>query len=129
MTPELLVLSLAALLQTATILLGNWSMNRDMGLAWNMGPRDAPPHFSAVTGRLRRAVQNHFEALALFTIAVLVVSLSGAASALTAACAWIYLAARVVYVPAYAFGWSPWRSIAFGIGLTATLAMILAALL
>ncbi len=81
-----------------------------------------------MTGRLRRAVDNHFEALALFTIAVVVVTLSGSASALTAACAWIYLAARVLYVPAYAFGWSPWRSLIFGIGAAATGVMILAAL-
>ena len=56
------------------------------------------------------------------------VTLSGAASGLTAACAWIYLAARILYVPAYAFGWSPWRSVIFGVGATATLVMILVAL-
>ena len=43
----------------------------------------------------------------LFTLAVVVVTLSDKASALTAACAWVYLAARVLYVPAYAFGLAP----------------------
>jgi len=130
MTPELTVLALAAFLQIGQIFLAGWSMNRDAGLDWNAGPRDGPaPEVSALTGRLRRAVNNHFEGLALFTIAVLVVSLSGKASALTAVCAWVYLAARVLYVPAYAFGWSPWRSVIFGIATGATLVMLLVALI
>jgi uncharacterized MAPEG superfamily protein len=128
-TAELTVLALAAILQTFQIGLAAWSMNRDVGVDYNASPRDQPAAFSALTGRLRRAVDNHFEALALFTVAVVVVSLSGSGSRLTAACAWAYLAARILYVPAYAFGWSPWRSAIFGVGLTATLAMILAALL
>jgi uncharacterized MAPEG superfamily protein len=128
MTPELTVLALAAFLQTGQILLAGASMNRDAGVDFNTGPRDNPPEFSPLTGRLRRAVNNHFEALALFTIAVVVVVLSGATSGLTAACAWIYLIARVIYVPAYAFGWSPWRSVIFMVGLIATLVMILSAL-
>ena len=82
-----------------------------------------------LTGRLRRAVGNHFEAMALFTIAVVVVTLSGAASGFTAACAWVYLAARVLYVPAYAFGWSPWRSAIYTVGALATVLMLLVALI
>lgn len=128
MTPELTALSLAALLQSVQIGLAGWFMNRDAGVDYNISPRDTQPEFSVLTGRLRRAVNNHFEALAFFTIAVVVVTLSGAASGLTAACGWIYLAARVLYVPAYAFGWAPWRSVIFGVGFTATLVMILAAL-
>ena len=128
MTPELTVLALAAILQAMQIMLAGGSMNRDAGLAWNASPRDTPREFSALTGRLRRAVANHFEALALFTIAVVVVTLSGSASGLTAVCAWLYLAARILYVPAYAFGWSPWRSLIFAVGAAATLVMLLAAL-
>lgn len=129
MTPELTVLALGAILQAAQIMLAGWSMNRDAGVEFNAGPRDTQPELSPLTGRLRRAVANHFEALALFTIAVVVVTLSGKASGLTASCAWIYLAARILYVPAYAFGWTPWRSVIFGVGATATLVMILVALL
>ena len=129
MTAELTVLALAALLQSVQILLAGAAMSRDVGPAWNTSPRDTEPDFSRRTLRLRRAVDNHFEALIFFTIAVVVVTLSGAAGALTAACAWIYLAARVLYVPAYAYGWSPWRSVIFGVGCTATLVMILAALI
>ena len=128
MTPELTVLALAAVWQAVQIVLAGAAMNRDVGFAWNAGPRDSPPEFSALTGRLRRAVDNHFEALIFFTIAVVVVTLSRAANPLTAACAWTYLAARILYVPAYAFGWSPWRSAIFTVGAAATAVMILAAL-
>ena len=129
MTPELTVLALAAILQMGQIMLAGAVMNRDVGVEYNAGPRDEEVRFAPLTGRLRRAVDNHFEALALFTIAVVVVTLSGKAGGLTAACPWIYLAARIVYVPAYAFGWSPWRSLIFAVGALATLVMLVAALI
>src|SRR5690606_8292432 len=128
MTPELTVLALAVILQFGQIMLAGAVMNRDVGPAWNAGPRDDQPEFSPLTRRLRRAVHNPFEALTLFTVAVLVVTLSGSASTLTAICAWAYLGARILYIPAYAYGWSPWRSVIFGVGAAATLIMLLAAL-
>lgn len=129
MTPETTALGLAALLQAVQLGLAGAAMNRDAGPRWNAGPRDDRPQFSALTGRLRRAARNHFEALTLFTIAVMLVTLAGASSPVTAACAWLYLAARVLYVPAYALGWTPGRSLIWGVGFLATLAMILAALM
>ena len=110
MAAETTALALAALLQAAQIGLAAAVMNRDVGAKWNASARDSQPEFSPMTGRLRRAVDNHFEALILFTIAVVVVMIGDAGSPLTVLCAWSYLAARVLYVPAYAFGWSPWRS-------------------
>lgn len=128
MTPELIVLVLAALWQAATIGIAAQVMNRDIGHAWNAGPRDTTPEFGPRTGRLRRAVNNGFEALAFFTIAALVLAQTGQSTALTAACAWVFLAARVAYVPAYAFGLSPWRSAIWALGFLATLIMLLASL-
>ena len=65
----------------------------------------------------------------LFTIAVVVVTLSDQSTPFTAACAWVYLTARVLYVPAYAYGLVPWRSLIWLVGWLATLAMIGASLL
>lgn len=127
-SPELVVLGLSAILQAVQIALAGWSMGRDGLQQWNVGPRDGEPQFSARTGRLRRAVNNHFEALAFFTIAVVLVQFTQSNTGLTAACAWAYLIARVLYVPAYALGWSPWRSLIFGVGFLATMLMILTAL-
>lgn len=125
---ELVVLGLAVFLQVFQIGLAAWSMNNDGLARWNAGPRDSDPHFSQLTGRLRRAVSNHFEALPLFTIAVVIVQFTGSNGVLTAICAWLYLLARVLYVPAYALAWTPWRSLIFAVGLGATLVMILAGL-
>ena len=128
MSPGLTVLGLAAVLQAVQIGLAGWSMSRDGLAEWNASPRDSEPRFSPLTGRQRRAVDNHFEALAFLTIAVVLVEFTQSNSALTAACAWVYLLARILYVPAYALGWSPWRSVIFGLGFLATFVMIFAAL-
>ncbi len=131
MTPELTVLALAALLQAVQFALMSIPANRELGTRATMGPRDEDirAQLSPRTGRLMRALNNHFEALILFTIAVVVVTLSNQSTQFTAACAWVYLAARVLYIPAYALGLSPWRSLIWSVGFFATLAMILSALL
>ena len=128
MAAETTALALAALLQAAQIGLAAAVMNADVGAKWNAGPRDTQPEFSAMTGRLRRAVNNHFEGLILFTIAVLVTTASGQSTGFSATCAWIYLAARVAYLPAYAFGLSPLRSAIWAVGFFATIAMLIATL-
>jgi uncharacterized MAPEG superfamily protein len=74
------------------------------------------------------ALNNHFEALVLFTIAVVVVTLGQKSGPVTVTCGWVYLAARILYVPAYAFGWQPWRSLIWSVGLIATTVMLVAAL-
>ncbi|TVR44645.1 MAG: MAPEG family protein [Rhodobacteraceae bacterium] len=130
MTPELLVLTLALLLQVVQFMLYAVPANLELGTRYTAGARDTAPdqQLSARTARLQRALNNHFEALALFAPAVLVITLSDQASAVTAACAWAYLASRILYIPAYAFGWVPWRSAIWAVGFFATIAMLLAAL-
>ena len=135
MTQELTVLTLAALLQVGQFVLMAVPANLELGTGKTASPRDADrlgkpliEQMSTRTARLARAMNNHFEALILFTIAAVVVSVSGQSTGFTAACAWIYLAARILYIPAYAFGWVPWRSAIWAVGLLATFAMLLAAL-
>ncbi|WP_281826947.1 MAPEG family protein [Jannaschia rubra] len=130
MTPELTVLALAALLQAVQFLLMAIPANMELRPGYLMSARDRPPsrNLSERTARLQRAFANHFEGLILFTIAVVVVTLSGQATDFTAACAWVYLAARVVYVPAYAFGWNPGRTLIWAVGFTATVLMVISSL-
>ena len=130
MTPELTALALAALLQAVQFVLYAIPANLELGPGYTMSARDRPPsrEMSARTARLGRALDNHFEGLILFTIAVLVVTLGQAASPFSAACAWVYLGARVLYIPAYAYDLRPWRSLVWAVGFFATLLMILAAL-
>lgn len=131
MTPELTALALAGLL--LIIQLGWMAVraNLELGSKYFLSARDTPMPKAPSTGtqRLKRAYDNHLEALLPFAIAAVVVTLAGAGTGLTAACAWLYLAARVLYVPAYLYGWVPWRSVFFGLALLATGLMLVAALL
>lgn len=131
MTPELTALTLAALLQAVQFLLYATPANLELGTRYTSSPRDTPPprQMSKTTARLQRAMNNHFEGLILFTIAVVVVTLGNQSSPVTVACGWTYLVARILYVPAYALGLSPWRSAIWGVGFFATLIMLVAALI
>jgi uncharacterized MAPEG superfamily protein len=103
----------------------------ELGTGYTSSARDRPPtrQISERTGRLQRALNNHFEGLILFAIAVTVVTLGNQSTPVTSACAWVYLAARVLYIPAYVYGWRPGRSIIWAAGFFATLIMIIAALI
>lgn len=130
MTPELLTLALAVLLQGVQFVLYAVPANRELGPGYTMSARDRPPSraVSVRTARLGRALGNHVEGLTLHAAAVLVIVASGQSSAFTAACGWTYLVARMLYVPAYAFGWRPGRSVIWVAGYAATMAMAAAAL-
>ena len=130
MTPELTALTLCGLLQMVQFILFAVPANLELGTRYTAGPRDrAPEHpLSTRTARLQRAMNNHFEALILFTLAVLVITVSNQSTAVTQAAAYTFLGARILYIPAYAFGWRPWRSAIWAIGWTATLTLLLAAL-
>ena len=129
MTPELTVLVLAALLQVGQLMLYSTLANRQVDMDYSLSPRDTPRQLTGMAGRAQRALNNHFEGLALFTIAALAIHTSGQSTTLTTACAWAYLVARILYVPAYLFGLSPWRSVVWGIGWLATVIMLVATLL
>lgn len=136
MTPELTVLAFAALLQGVQFFLMAVPANLELGTGKTASPRDpsrmGKPMIDQVsdkTGRLIRAMNNHFEALILFTIATVVVTLGDKGTGLSAACAWTYLGARVLYIPAYYFGWTPWRSLIWFVGFLSTMLMIVSALI
>lgn len=135
MTTEITILTYAALLQVIQFALMSVSANLDVGPGKTMSPRDPQRLGKPVedllgvkSGRLMRAFNNHLEGLIMFTIAVVVVTLGNQSSAVTVTCGWIYLGARVLYIPAYYFGWTPWRSVIWFVGFGATVLMLLAAL-
>ncbi|QYX56684.1 MAPEG family protein [Roseovarius sp. SCSIO 43702] len=136
MTPELTALTLAALLQVVQFVLMAVPANLELGPGKTLSPRDPDrmekpmaEQVSRGTSRLFRALNNHFEGLILFSIACVVISVTNQSTPFTTTCAFAYLAARVLYVPAYYFGWVPWRSLIWAIGFLATTFMLLAALL
>jgi uncharacterized MAPEG superfamily protein len=115
-------------LQVVQFVLMAIPVNLQLGPRYTGGNRDEQRQPEGVAGRLFRALNNHFESLILFTIAALVVTLGDASSELTRTCAWVYLGARVLYVPAYASGVFLVRSLVWFVGFAATVAMLLAAL-
>ena len=129
MIPELTVLTLAVLLQGVQFVLYSALAQKQVGTKYAASPRDEPRQLTGTAGRAQRAMNNHFESLALFTPAVLVITLADKSTAFTAACAWVYLAARLLYVPAYLMGWAPGRSLIWVAGFLATMALPLAALI
>lgn len=129
MTPELTVLALAAILQAVQFTLYSVTANLQVGPKKAMSPRDQKIELTGGAGRLQRAMNNHFEGLILFTTAVVVITLGDKGTGFSAACAWTYIGARILYVPAYYFGLSPWRSLIWMVGFLSTLLMIMSALI
>lgn len=128
MPVELKVLGYAALLQFVQFILMAVPVNMQLGVAYTGGNRDEQKQATGVPGRLKRALDNHFEGLILFAIAVMVVVLGEASTELTEKCAWAYLWARILYVPAYAWGIFLVRSLIWSVGFIATAIMLIAGL-
>ena len=128
MPVELKVLGYAALLQFVQYVLMAVPVNLQLGVAYTGGNRDDQKEATGIPGRLKRALDNHFEGLILFTIAVLVVVLGEACTELTEKCAWVYLWARILYIPAYASGVFLVRSLIWGVGFVATAVMLVTSL-
>ncbi|MDA5558347.1 MAPEG family protein [Shimia sp. MMG029] len=129
MTYELTILTYAALLWGLQFFAYLAVSHGKMDLDWAMGPRDEEGKRPGASGRMHRALSNHTEGLVLFAIAALVVTISDQSTNVTATCATIYLAARQLYVPAYALGWQPWRTVIWMAGFFATMALLIAALI
>lgn len=129
MTTELAVLAWACLLAIVHLWLPISAKTRQYGMKWNMGPRDetqAPA--SPVAGRLERAQGNFYESFPLFAAAVLIVSVADLESRTTAIGAWLWLGARVVYLPLYALGVPVLRSLAWGASIAGLVMVLLPAL-
>jgi uncharacterized MAPEG superfamily protein len=125
MTNELGVLAWGCILGIVHIFLAVRFKTRQYGSKWNMGARDEelpPPR--PVVGRLMRAQANFFETFPIAAAAILIVSLALLNDRWTALGAWLWLAARIVYLPLYAFGVPVARTLAFLVSIVG-IAMIL----
>ena len=131
MTPELTLLALALILHMGLMVAYATAGNLELGTRYPLSPRDdAPPKPPSIRlGRLQRAMNNSFESLILFAPAALMVGLTGSSTGLTVTCATTFLIARLLFIPAYLLGLTPWRSLIWGFGLFSTLALAVAALI
>jgi uncharacterized MAPEG superfamily protein len=114
MPVELKILAWGAVLLVVYIVAATQAKNTQYGAKWNIGPRDepqAPPR--PVVGRLVRAQANFLETFPIAIVALLGVVLANKTSHSTALGGWIWLGARVVYLPLYAAGIPVVRTIAW----------------
>jgi uncharacterized MAPEG superfamily protein len=126
---ELKIAAFGAILLFIHIFAAIRAKTAQYGRKWNVGARDeALPEVNAATGRLMRAQANFQETFPIAVVALLGVVIAGRTSAWTAIGGWVWLGARLIYLPLYAFGVPGWRTLAFAVSLTG-LALVLSPLL
>ncbi len=125
MTTELTVLALGALLLLAHIMLAVHYKTQQYGKDWNMGARDEDlPPLNPIAGRLERARDNFAETFPVAIVALLGITISGKASAISEAAAIAWLAARVIYLPLYWAGVPRVRTLVWGMSLLALVTLL-----
>ena len=104
MTADLWALVAAMLLAVVQLTLSSVLTLGQLGGAWVAGSRDEPREVTGVSGRLVRAHRNLLEIFPQFVAALFLVHAAHAAGSLSTIGAWLFVVARLLYVPAYAFG-------------------------
>lgn len=114
MPVELRIAAFGAVLLLIHIVVATQLKNRQYGAKWNTGPRDEPvPPAGPLAGRMVRAQTNFLETFPIAIVALLGVVIAGRTSATTALGGWIWLGARVVYIPLYWAGVPVVRTLAW----------------
>ena len=114
MNAELTVLAWGCVLALVHIFVAVRFKTRQYGTKWNVGARDedlSPPQ--PIVGRLARAQANFFETFPIYAAAALIVTIADLGGRWTAIGAWLWLAARILYLPLYAAGVPYLRTLAF----------------
>ena len=128
---ELKILALGALLLFVHIFTATRFKTAQWGRKWNVGARDeALTEPNPVTGRTMRAQANFQETFPIAIIALIGVVVAQRTSQWTAIGGWIWLGARVVYLPLYALGIPVIRTVVWtisAIGLVMVIYPLLAA--
>lgn len=128
MAPELNVLLWSTLLAFIYLGVHGHLLRRQIGYAAENESRDHDPAPDLMAGRGIRAFRNFLETYPVFIALVVVVVVGGRSSAMTEWGAWIWLVARVVYLPAYIGGIGRPRSAIWLISLIGLALMFLGAL-
>ena len=114
MPVELTILAWGMVLLLVHIFAAAHVKTKQYGPKWNMGARDESlPPMNALAGRLARAQANFMETLPIAIVALIGVVVAGKTSEWTAMGGWIWLGARIVYLPLYGFGVPVVRTIIF----------------
>ena len=120
---EISVLGWSVVLLLAQVLLQAVS-TYDLG-PYLLGPRDDNRQSGNVmAGRLKRALENLLETYPAFVALALALAVTGKTGGIAATGAWVWLIARVVYVPLYAFGVPAVRTLAWVVSVVGLLMML-----
>jgi uncharacterized MAPEG superfamily protein len=127
MSTEISVLVLAAALGLVHIVVQASSALLTRGLRYGLSARDEQQTPSPVVGRIERASRNFQETFPLFAAVVLAAVVAHKTSSTTATAAWVYLGARVLYLPIYIAGIPGVRTALWMVSIGAIVAIALAA--
>jgi uncharacterized MAPEG superfamily protein len=124
MTTELFTLVALAIL--CLVLPGIYGSlrTRQVGLTPLLGNREGVPPPTGAAGRGFRAHQNLIENLVPYAIAVLTAHALGISNGVTAGAAIVFLIARLIHAASYIAGITIVRTLAYAVGLLATIAIM-----
>ncbi len=118
MPSELIILAWGCVLGLVHVMVTIRAKTAQYGTRWNMSARDeALPEPRPLIGRLERAQANYFETFPLAAIAILIDAQAGLLSGWTLLGAALWIGARIVYLPLYAFGVPVVRSLVWAVGM------------
>ena len=114
------ILVLYAFLVIVTLLMQATGAMTQLGMGYLLSSRDEKRTVSGIAGRLERALNNSVTAMVLFAPAVLLIVVTDSSTNQSVLACQVFLLARLVYVPAYAFKLTGIRSLAWTVGLLCT---------
>ena len=128
---EAQLLGIAILLGFVQLAWAAVAARQQQGLHWARGPRDEDRRVTGMAARLERAFRNYMETFPLFAAALILGATLDQGDAvkhvLTLWGSLIYVGARILYVPLYAWGVPNWRTIVWSVSVLGLL-MVTAAL-
>ena len=121
MDSELTILLIFGAVVAALLGLKATGMIGQLGMGYMLSSRDESRELKGMLGRADRALNNSLTALILTAPPILALTLRDQASGLSLITAQIFLAARLIYLPAYVFGIRGLRTLVWLVGYAATL--------
>lgn len=113
MTTPFWCLVVIAGMPIALAFIGDYFRHAELGSIDNSDPRGQAAHLQGAGARAYAAQANAWEALPVFTVAVILAHLTGGDPARSAIAAVVFVIARVAHAVSYIAGWSTLRSISF----------------
>jgi uncharacterized MAPEG superfamily protein len=123
---ELKLLGVAIVIGMVQLIWATAVARREQDPKWVLGPQDDKAPLTPMAARLDRAFKNFMETFPLFAAAVVAADLVGRLGALTIWGSGLYVAARALYVPLYAFGVPVARTVVWIVGSLGLLLVIAA---